>query len=242
MNMDFSRILTLLREEKGLSQKKVATDLGISQPLLSHYEKGIRECGLDFVVKVADYYNVSCDFLLGRTANRAVGQIVISDIPEEYAQVGISTQSMVTTINKKVLINSINIIFDQLEKTNNKGLSTECSTYLTSCVYLVFRLLYSSNPRNPLGIFSVPQHLYKGRLHALQSICESSIENLALGMPIAEYQGLDRTKLIELSPDIIEEKYTQLSSSLSNLVQNTEERLNINLSKPQTRKYNSYGY
>ena len=66
MSSDFSRIITLLRKEKGISQKQVASDLGISQALLSHYEKGIRECGLDFVVKVADYYGVSCDYLLGK--------------------------------------------------------------------------------------------------------------------------------------------------------------------------------
>ena len=70
INNDFPRILTLLRKEQGFSQKKVAEDLGISQALLSHYEKGIRECGLNFVVKVADYYGVSCDYLLGRTPHR----------------------------------------------------------------------------------------------------------------------------------------------------------------------------
>ena len=48
MNADFPRILTLLRKEKGISQKTAASHLGISQALLSHYEKGIRECGLDF--------------------------------------------------------------------------------------------------------------------------------------------------------------------------------------------------
>ena len=42
--------------KRGISQKKAATDLHISQALLSHYEKGIRECGLDFVVAAADYY------------------------------------------------------------------------------------------------------------------------------------------------------------------------------------------
>ena len=47
-NNDFPRILTLLRKERGFSQKKAAADLGISQALLSHYEKGVRECGLDF--------------------------------------------------------------------------------------------------------------------------------------------------------------------------------------------------
>ena len=55
MNNSFCRIITLLRKERMLSQKAAAADLNISQALLSHYEKGIRECGLDFVVKVADY-------------------------------------------------------------------------------------------------------------------------------------------------------------------------------------------
>ena len=69
-NSDFPRILTLLRKERGLSQKKAALDLGISQALLSHYEKGIRECGLDFLSRAATYYGVSCDYLLGRTPHR----------------------------------------------------------------------------------------------------------------------------------------------------------------------------
>ena len=64
-NNDFPRILTLLRKERGFSQKKAAADLGISQALLSHYEKGVRECGLDFLVRAAAYYGVSCDYLLG---------------------------------------------------------------------------------------------------------------------------------------------------------------------------------
>ena len=58
LNSYFPRIITLLRKERGLSQKAAAEDLGISQALLSHYEKGIRECGLEFVVKVADYYAI----------------------------------------------------------------------------------------------------------------------------------------------------------------------------------------
>ena len=59
MNLDFARIITLQRKERQISQKQAAADLGISQALLSHYEKGIRECGLNFLVKIADYYNVS---------------------------------------------------------------------------------------------------------------------------------------------------------------------------------------
>ena len=51
MNSHFPRIITLLRKERGLSQKSAAEQLGVSQALLSHYEKGIRECGLEFVVR-----------------------------------------------------------------------------------------------------------------------------------------------------------------------------------------------
>ena len=68
MNTDFPRILSLLRKERHLSQKAAAADLGVAQALLSHYEKGKREPGLDFLVRVADYYNVSTDYLLGRSA------------------------------------------------------------------------------------------------------------------------------------------------------------------------------
>ena len=65
----FSNTLSELRHRAGLSQRKVAADLNISQALLSHYENGAREPGLGFVCRVCDYYNVSADYLLGRSAN-----------------------------------------------------------------------------------------------------------------------------------------------------------------------------
>ena len=73
MNADFSRTLALLRQEKEISQRKAAADLGISQALLSHYENGVREPGLAFVKKACDYYHVSADYLLGRTLDRDGG-------------------------------------------------------------------------------------------------------------------------------------------------------------------------
>ena len=81
MGSEFSRIITLLRKEKGVTQKQAAAELGVSQALLSHYEKGIRECGLDFVVRVADYYGVSCDYLLGRSADRSGLTLSVEEIP-----------------------------------------------------------------------------------------------------------------------------------------------------------------
>ena len=65
MNTAFSERMLNLRKKKNISQKEAAQSLGISQALLSHYEKGIRECGLDFLVKAAAFYDVSTDYLLG---------------------------------------------------------------------------------------------------------------------------------------------------------------------------------
>lgn len=65
MSIEFSANLSSLRREKNISQKNAAEALGISQALLSHYEKGIRECNLDFVKKAAVFYDVSADYLLG---------------------------------------------------------------------------------------------------------------------------------------------------------------------------------
>lgn len=70
MERNFPIILSELRKERGLSQKEAAARLGISQALLSHYEKGIRECGQSFLIKVADFYDVTCDYLLGRTPEK----------------------------------------------------------------------------------------------------------------------------------------------------------------------------
>ena len=65
----FAKNLSELRRRSGLSQRKAAADLKISQALLSHYENGAREPGLGFVCRVCDYYNVTADYLLGRSPN-----------------------------------------------------------------------------------------------------------------------------------------------------------------------------
>ena len=70
MHTAFSERLANLRKERGLTQKEAAEQLEISAALLSHYEKGIRECGLAFVCKAAAFYDVSCDYILGVSDSR----------------------------------------------------------------------------------------------------------------------------------------------------------------------------
>ena len=57
-----------LREDRDLTQKEVAAYLHCDQSLYSKYERGERMLPLDFAVKLADFYHVSLDYLVGRRA------------------------------------------------------------------------------------------------------------------------------------------------------------------------------
>ncbi len=92
MNKCFPTRMVLLRKERGLSQKEAAVRLGVSQALLSHYEKGIRECGLDFVTRAAKLYHVTCDYLLGCSESRTgLTGFFTSDELEQDREMNIST-------------------------------------------------------------------------------------------------------------------------------------------------------
>lgn len=58
-----------LRRKKGISQLRLATELNTTQNTISRYETGEREPGIDELIKIADYFNVSVDYLIGRTGN-----------------------------------------------------------------------------------------------------------------------------------------------------------------------------
>ena len=58
-----------LRKAKGISQLRLAIELNSSQNTLSRYETGDREPGINELIKIADYFDVSIDYLVGRTDN-----------------------------------------------------------------------------------------------------------------------------------------------------------------------------
>lgn len=104
MERNFPIILCELRKERGLSQKEAAAKLGISQALLSHYEKGIRECGQSFLIKVADFYGVTCDYLLGRSTSRNTSGALEHVIEDSKNDITPSTK---TFIKAGILLNEI---------------------------------------------------------------------------------------------------------------------------------------
>ena len=66
----YFRRLRDMREDADLKQTDIATLLGIQQTVYSRYERGFQTIPLEHLIKLADYYNVSLDYLTGRTDNK----------------------------------------------------------------------------------------------------------------------------------------------------------------------------
>lgn len=71
--MYFQRIRDL-REDRDLKQKDVAELLGIQQTVYSRYERGFQNIPLEHLMFLADYYQVSTDYMLGRTNNPKINK------------------------------------------------------------------------------------------------------------------------------------------------------------------------
>ena len=63
-----------LRIDRGLTQKQIAEILNVKQNTYSQYEIGVLNYPIDVLIKLADYYGVSVDYLLGRTNKREVNK------------------------------------------------------------------------------------------------------------------------------------------------------------------------
>ena len=66
MKNQFAEQLNGLRTENNLSRVQLAEKLNVSVRLISYWENGQRECDFDMLMKIADLFSVSIDYLLGR--------------------------------------------------------------------------------------------------------------------------------------------------------------------------------
>ena len=70
MNVITGERLRALREDSNLTQREIAAMLNCSQVSYSHYEIGRRDIPIDYLVILADFYNVSVDYILGLTESK----------------------------------------------------------------------------------------------------------------------------------------------------------------------------
>ena len=216
----FSRIITLLRKEKGITQKQAAADLGISQALLSHYEKGLRECGLDFLIKLCDYYNVSSDYILGRSPDRSGAVLTVDDLEgAETIKDSHYSGSVLPAMNKRLISSSLNVVYDMLAKAGNKELTTKVSDYLMLSVYRVFRKLYRSEKKNSLSMFNVQPQMFESYTLAAMEKTGADINILLADKNLMKEAGT----AFEMTGETIVSEYPKHAQGLLNTVKTAED-------------------
>jgi len=233
MREDFARTLALLRQERGISQRRAAQALGVSQALLSHYENGLREPGLNFVVKACDFYNVSSDFLLGRTLSRDGTTII--DAESLYDVTGerdhILKGSVMATLSRKLIGNSVNVLFDLLGKLGNKEAIKGASNYLSTAVYVLYRHLHRASPNENDGFFSLSEGRFEAGLTNADLIFSESdyVEALASEKKKGEFPPMSHDEMTAAYPGTYQ--------SLLQIVHSCGERLNgeLNAHKEHTK-------
>lgn len=73
------KMLIKLREEMGISQEMAAKSLNVSRSALGYYERGERQPDASFIIKAADFFGVTADYLLGRSDYRSVENQAIAN-------------------------------------------------------------------------------------------------------------------------------------------------------------------
>lgn len=220
MASEFSRTLSLLRKERGVSQRTAASDLGISQALLSHYENGIREPGLSFVVKACDYYHVSADFILGRTLSREGSMLTSEEILNAAEPGNVLQGSVMATLQSKLLGGAIGVLFGLLGKLGDKNAINAAAAYLGSGVYQLYRHLYREAGANEnyfaldaddctMGMADVDMKLEESRfVHALKQ------------------QTAQKAAFPDLAPAALAEAYPGRNQSMTQVLSSADARLN----------------
>lgn len=217
MRAQFAENLGKLRRSTGVSQKQAAAALGVSQALLSHYENGIREPGLDFVVRAADYYQVSTDDLLGH--RRHFVPLTEETAPNDFALEA-----------EQSLRDAIDILLDTMNRYYDPKVTCYGSIYLANAVYELLRnfaaLLPNYSPdwfelaEEPFSSGAMPADMNWVRLqfiHALRAFVEARG-----GLPPLDYHNLAL-------------RYGSLLDSTIKLLQLTERRITLSTGSYQGR-------
>lgn len=217
---EFSRTLSLLRQERGVSQRTAAGDLGISQALLSHYENGIREPGLAFVVKACDYYHVSADFILGRTLSREGNMLTEQEILNATEPGNILQGSVLATLQSKLLSGAVGVLFGLLGKLGDKAAINAAASYLGSGVYQLYRHLYKAAGANEAYFALDPAGCAMGMAGADMKLSENRYAHALRS------QAARKAEFPDLSAEALAAAYPGRCQSLTQVLSTADARLN----------------
>ncbi len=114
--MNIGETITRLRFEKGIYQKELASYLNLSVGTISNYEQGIHYPDLNTLCKIADFFGVTTDYLLGRTSHRYAPETLNLSLTDTY-----TVSDMVNT-TLELSPQNVNSIISYLQYLRNSEL------------------------------------------------------------------------------------------------------------------------
>lgn len=179
------------------------------------------------MVRAADYYNVSCDYLLGRSPEPEGKTITVDELPEDdpTKRDKVTPGSVMVSFNKKLIINSLNVLFAILSKFRSQTVIKEAAAYIMLSVYKVFRHVYSSNRLNDQNFFMINKTVASSECDAAMCLAEARLKAAARGVDIEGQDSVEDGSAPEINTQSLAAEYPQYYSSTVNLIKNSEAKI-----------------
>ena len=156
MSTEISEVFSKMRKEKNISQRKAAQDLGVSQALLSHYENGVREPRLEFIVRACDYYGISADYLFGRTD--APKNPMIMGTVNKNAGNEKPSPSLWKNAGMQDIVGSLSALLTMVYERYGEEALTSLAKYFSVSVYKFSRIMSRAAEKEDLVEYKIPDH------------------------------------------------------------------------------------
>lgn len=209
----FHRNLAYLRKLKKVNQREAAAALGVSQALLSHYEKGLREPGMEFLLNAADYYGVSADWLLGRTSDMTGTFLGAGADSAAATEADPSRRAAARRrADKAHMQESVGMVYDLLEKLDARELEPAVHAHLSAELVQILSLIHLSAGRGSRGkdLFGINRRYLRTALEIWQARAEQQLVHLSLEMEKAICPDAP-----SMSPEFIEQEFGERGERLT---------------------------
>jgi transcriptional regulator with XRE-family HTH domain len=214
-----------LRIDNDITQYELALYLNITQRSYSRYETGTSNIPLEMLSMIADYYNVSTDYLLGRTNEKLGGtkEINVEDAPQTNDKS--LKGSIHINLGKKMIQNSIALIYDLLGNTNNKTLASELTNYFSFPIYKIVRYIYDAKNNTP-GFFTLPHPCFPSAVDSQAILCEMRLKNTILNetWPSSNHSTVDPELIPKIDHQMLSATYPAQFTSLLNILHSIDSK------------------
>lgn len=114
--------LKMLRKRKGLSQEEIAPEVGVKYGTYRNWEQGVRDPGTEALIRLAEFFDVSVDFLLGQSEYEGHKVLFVSDDETKYGQQTDDTDAILNKLKEDPATRLVAKISGDLTEEGKKDL------------------------------------------------------------------------------------------------------------------------